>query len=142
MTFASGVKSSFFDYKYYAEDPNFPELPGINAGDSLPDNERNSSFVYPGGIVAVHAKSRSKDDIWQALKQKRVYGTSGPRMLLWFELINFGEQKVHMGQKVIMNQAPKFKVRAAGSFKQKPGCPSVSVDSLSPERLDLSLIHI
>ena len=136
MTFASGVKSSFFDYKYYAEDPNFPELPGINAGDSLPDNERNSSFVYPGGIVAVHAKSRSKDDIWEALKQKRVYGTSGPRMLLWFELINFGEQKVHMGQKVIMNQAPKFKVRAAGSFKQKPGCPSISVDSLSPERLD------
>ena len=90
MTFASGVKSSFFDYKYYAEDPNFPELPGINAGDSLPDNERNSSFVYPGGIVAVHAKSRSKDDIWEALKQKRVYGTSGPRMLL-LSLIHISE---------------------------------------------------
>jgi len=35
-----------------------------------------------------------------------------------------------------MSQNPKFIVRAAGSFKQKDGCPEESIDSLSPERLE------
>ena len=52
MTFAAGVKSALFDYKYPAEDPNFPELPSTLPGESQTDSERNSSFAYPGGIVA------------------------------------------------------------------------------------------
>ena len=35
-----------------------------------------------------------------------------------------------------MSQNPRFIVRAAGSFKQKPGCSNESIDSLSPERLE------
>ena len=35
-----------------------------------------------------------------------------------------------------MSQNPKFIVRAAGSFKQKEGCPIESIDSLSSERLE------
>ena len=35
-----------------------------------------------------------------------------------------------------MIEAPTFKVKAAGSYKQKPGCPSDSVSNLSNERLD------
>jgi len=31
---------------------------------------------------------------------------------------------------------PTFRVKAAGSFKQLPGCPDYSIDSLSEERLD------
>ena len=136
MTFAAGVKSALFDYKYPAEDPNFPELPSTLPGESQTDSERNSSFAYPGGIVAVHSKSRSRDDIWQALKDKNVYGTSGPRILLWFDLLNGPNGRATMGSEVTMISNPTFRVKAAGSFKQMPGCPDYSVDSLSEERLD------
>ena len=136
MTFATGVKSKMWEYKYKAEDPNFPEIPKITPGESQPDSERVSSFVYPGGILAVHSEGRGKDAIWSALKNKSVYGTSGPRILLWFDLINSPQGKLPMGSEVTMSQNPKFIIRAAGSFKQKAGCSNESIDSLSSERLD------
>jgi len=136
MTFATGVKSKIWEYQNKAEDPNFPEIPKITPVESQPDSERVSSFVYPGGILAVHSKGRGKDEIWTALKNKNVYGTSGPRILLWFDLINFSEGKAPMGSEITMSQNPKFIVRAAGSFKQKPGCSEESIDSLSPDRLE------
>ena len=136
MTFAMGPKSKMWEYKYKAEDPNFPELPKIEPGDSQPDSERVSSFVYPGGILAVHSKGRSKDQIWSALKNKNVYGTSGPRILLWFDLMNSPTGTQPMGSEITMSQNPQFTVRAAGSFKQKEGCPMESIDSLSPKRLE------
>jgi len=136
MTFAMGPKSKMWEYKYKAEDPNFPEIPNIEPGESQPDSERVSSFVYPGGILAVHSKGRSKDQIWSALKNKNVYGTSGPRILLWFDIVNSPEGKQPMGSEITMSQNPQFIVRAAGSFKQKAGCPTESIDSLSPKRLE------
>jgi hypothetical protein len=136
MTFATGVKSKIWEYQNKAEDPNFPEIPKITPGESQPDSERVSSFVYPGGILAVHSKGRGKDEIWTALKNKNVYGTSGPRILLWFDLINSSEGKAPMGSEITMSQNPQFIVRAAGSFKQKPGCSEESIDSLSPDRLE------
>ena len=136
MTFAMGPKSKMWEYKYKAEDPNFPELPKIEPGESQPDSERVSSFVYPGGILAVHSQGRSKDQIWSALKNKNVYGTSGPRILLWFDIINSPTGTEPMGSEITMSQNPKFIVRAAGSFKQKEGCPLESVDALSPKRLN------
>ena len=136
MTFAAGVRSPWFDFAKAAGDPNFPEQPSLVAGQTQPDSERNASFTYPGGIVAVHAKSRTPDDIWDALKAKRTYGTSGPRILLWFELLNASEEALPMGSEVTMIEAPTFRIRAAGSFKQKPGCPVDSLANLSTERLD------
>ncbi|MBD62880.1 MAG: hypothetical protein CMD68_02235 [Gammaproteobacteria bacterium] len=136
MTFATGVKSKFWEYTYPAEDPNFPEIPKIKPGESQPDSERVSSFVYPGGILAVHSKGRGKDAIWTALKNKNVYGTSGPRILLWFNLLNSPQGKAPMGSEITMSQNPRFEVRAAGSFKQNEGCSEESIDSLSSERLD------
>ena len=136
MTFATGVKSKMWEYQYKSEDPNFPEIPKITPGESQPDSERVSSFVYPGGILAVHSDGRGKDAIWTALKNKNVYGTSGPRILLWFDLINSPEGKAPMGSEIIMSQNPRFVVRAAGSFKQDQGCSDESVDALSSDRLE------
>ena len=136
MTFATGVKSKMWEYQYKSEDPNFPEIPKITPGESQPDSERVSSFVYPGGILAVHSDGRGKDAIWTALKNKNVYGTSGPRILLWFDLINSPEGKAPMGSEIIMSQNPRFVVRAAGSFKQAQGCSDESVDALSSDRLE------
>jgi hypothetical protein len=102
--------------------------------------ERQASFFMTGGLVAVHANGRGRDAVWEALERKEVYGTSGDRILLWFDLLNApgpqGEARVPMGGEARMAAAPRFEVRAVGAFRQQPGCPEVSVNALSRERLE------
>jgi Protein of unknown function (DUF3604) len=102
--------------------------------------ERQSSFFMTGGLVAIHADGRSRQQVWDALQRKEVYGTSGDRILLWFDLLNpeggDGAKTVPMGSDAIMHQNPRFSVRAVGAFKQKPGCPDHALSGLSHERLE------
>ncbi len=100
------------------------------------DFERQASFFMTGGLAAVHADGRSREQIWQALERREVYGTSGPRILLWFDLLNGPDGLAAMGSKVAgVAGAPRFRVRALGSFVQKPGCPDSARRGLSAERL-------
>lgn len=98
--------------------------------------ERQVSFFMTGGLVAVHSEGRSRDAIWKALKARDVYGTSGDRILLWFDLLDGPEGKPRpMGAEVALGTTPRFRVRAVGAFKQKPGCPAWTASAISQERL-------
>jgi hypothetical protein len=101
------------------------------------DRERAASFFTTGGLVAVHAAGRSRDAIWDALERREVYGTSGGRTLLWFDLVDGpGGRRIPMGGELRTVEAPEFEVSALGAFEQRPGCPDYAVSSLSPERID------
>lgn len=97
--------------------------------------ERQASFFLTGGLVAVHADGRSREAIWDALSRRQVYGTSGERILLWFDLIDGASAPATMGAAVDITRPPRFRVRAAGSFVQKPGCPADVLAAVPAARL-------
>jgi hypothetical protein len=106
----------------------------------MPEFERFASFFGTGGLVAVHSAGRDRGSIWESLERKEVYGTSGDRILLWFDLLLASDEPAKdrtlpMGSKAVTAENPRFQVRAVGAFHQKPGCPEYSTSALSPERL-------
>ncbi|MFK7899043.1 MAG: DUF3604 domain-containing protein, partial [Myxococcota bacterium] len=103
------------------------------------ETERQGSFFVTGGLIAAHADGRDRDSIWSSMQRREVYGTSGPRMLLWFDLLNqpgasLG-RTLPMGGDVEMDGEPIFQARAVGSFEQLPGCPDFTTQALTPDRL-------
>jgi hypothetical protein len=136
MTFSTGVASPLVGslVRQSMEDPRRPQ--SVDVASRSVDGERVMSFTFPGGIVAAHAEGRGREAVWAALERREVYGTSGPRILLWFDLLNGPDGRTPMGSEVVLSKRPRFEVRAAGAFEQKPGCPDASVGALSPERLE------
>jgi hypothetical protein len=114
------------------------QLPSLGAGQPLA--ERASGFFMTGGLVAVHAENRQRESIWNALEQKEIYATSGDRILLWFDMLNPDLEQTNviapMGAELTINHNPTFRVRAAGAFKQLPGCPDYSVNAVGEDRLE------
>lgn len=99
------------------------------------ENERVASYFYTGGLVAVRADGRDRAAVWDALQRKETYATSGPRILLDFDMIAPDGTPVPMGGHVAQSQPPRFEVRALGSFEQLPGCPGYAQSGLPADRL-------
>jgi hypothetical protein len=134
------VRREFIDKAKHAE-PSAESIPYDLATNrfnfmQIAESERVQSYFYTGGLVAVHSAGRSRDAIWDALKRREVYGTSGERMLLWFDLLGADGQVAPMGSIVAGSGVPRFRVRAVGDFEQLPGCPVHSVTALTPERIE------
>ena len=102
---------------------------------NLRNMERQNSFWLTGGLVAVHSNGRNRDAIWDGLTRKEVYGTSGDRILLWFDLL-LDEKELPMGSETISADKPRFRVSSVGDFKQNPGCPAHALKGLGRERLE------
>jgi len=123
------------------EDPRMPVRPQASMSGVSGNDGRVQSFLFPGGLAAVHARSRSREDLWSAMQRREVYATSGPRILLWFDLVNGPEGgRQPMGSEVYLAAAPEFEVRAVGSFEPLPGCPDWTREGLSAEQIQ-SMCH-
>jgi hypothetical protein len=106
------------------------------AGFQLTEFERQTSFFLTGGLAAVHAPRRDRNAIWNALQRREVYATSGPRILLWFDMIDTASgARLPMGGATETDRVPTFEVKAVGAFRQKPGCPSFAAQGMDAERL-------
>lgn len=145
MTEAQGPRSEVWRDRVLGEPlPPSPEPSSVTPEDLLDRPpftvvhvERQASFFLTGGLVAVHSRDRTRGAIFEALRERHVYGTSGPRILLWFDLVNApGGAPAPMGSDVQLSEAPRFVVRAVGAYRQQPGCPAWSADRLGPARLE------
>ena len=122
--------------EYSSEAVPFEFTPGRTAPLGAFEVERGASFFLNGGLAAVHAEGRDRDAVWNAMDRKEVYGTSGPRILLWFDLLNGpGRGPTAMGSQVELVENPIFQVKAVGSLEQNPGCGSDATSALGPDRL-------
>ncbi len=97
--------------------------------------ERQASFWMTGGLVAVHSTGRSRQSIWDGLRSKNVYATSGDRTLLWFDEVSDATATEPMGSELKRSGNPTFKVSAVGAFEQLPGCPDHAEQALGIEQL-------
>jgi hypothetical protein len=102
---------------------------------SFQGDPESGAFYYTGGLVAVHTEGRDRDSIWRGLDSRHVYATSGDRMLVWFDLLNGPSGEVPMGSEVLLQETPRFRVKALGAHQQIPGCPEDTTRALGADRV-------
>lgn len=87
-------------------------IAGGDTHDSRPGNQAPEPFglEFPDGLTAVFATSLTREAIWEALWQRRTYGTTGARILLHFEV-----NDTPMGGEVGQEGPVEIKIEAVGT---------------------------
>lgn len=143
-TYKEQQRIYFTDVKEKASAPTIPDpaRPGMaqpvppSPWSPFPDSEDlSNAFYYSGGLVALYSEGRSRDAIWDALYRREVYGTSGPRIGLMFEMMATDGNWYPMGTERQTIANPRFRVRGTGSLKQRPGCPESVSLALGADRM-------
>ena len=75
-------------------------------------NNYSVDMQHPSGLAVVLAKENTREAIWDALHKRRVYGTTGTRILL-----DFTSDGHQMGEEYTANHSPEFSVKVAGTNK-------------------------
>jgi hypothetical protein len=100
-------------------------IAGMGATVPMYGFERIANYMNPGGFLAILAEHRTRDDLFEALRDRRVYGTSGGRIELWLraEVKERGLDKVvRMGDETSSSNNPVFHIKANGAFKEDGTC--------------------
>ncbi|RMF91204.1 MAG: DUF3604 domain-containing protein, partial [Nitrospinota bacterium] len=69
-----------------------------------------SQFGVYGGLTCIYARELTREALWEALKQRRVYGTTGERILL---MVRCGEH--WMGEEFGVTEPPTIRVSVIGT---------------------------
>ncbi|HUT55133.1 MAG TPA: DUF3604 domain-containing protein [bacterium] len=90
--------------------------------DEYPGWERVDNFLNPGGLAAILAPRRRRDDLWNSLEDRNVYSTSGARIQVWARA-SIGDKVVRMGSETLSSKNPTFFIKANGAFVEDDTCP-------------------
>lgn len=96
---ASGLKLGI-----YAGTDSHDTSPG-----SVGDADACLPHPYNGGLMAVLAPNLTRNALWNAMTRRRIYGTTGPRIQLWFTV-----DGQPMGSEISGATAPQIVVLAVG----------------------------
>lgn len=66
--------------------PGRSAMHAVNPEPFVTPAEAHLGPFYPSGLVAVYAESATREGVWEALKARRVYGTTGSRIVVTFNL--------------------------------------------------------
>jgi len=99
----------------------------MNPGDESPTADypgwgRVDNFLNPGGLAAVLAERRTRDELWDAMVEKNVYSSSGPRIEVWARAV-VGGKVVRMGSESSSSTSPAFYLKAVGAPVEDDTCP-------------------
>ena len=67
--------------------------------------------IYPPGIMAIWAQNLTKQALWKALRERRCYGSTGPRIIIKFQVEDF-----FMGEIIDLNEVPVLKSKRELKF--------------------------
>jgi hypothetical protein len=79
-------------------------------GASHPTNEADWAFPIKGGLMAAYVEDLSRDALWESMDERRVYGTTGARILLSTDVAGAG-----MGEEVSVEGTPEVDVSVHGT---------------------------
>lgn len=83
---------------------------GSDSHSGWPVNSPREPRPYPGGMTCVYAAELTRQGVFEALRNRRCYGTTGARIILEFQINGHGMGEIIQGQDEL-----KISVKVAGT---------------------------